>query len=348
MKAAVLHANDDLRYEEIAEQPVGPGQVKVRVRASGICGSDIPRVLHNGAHFYPIVLGHEFAGDVVETGEGVSKVAIGDTVSGVPLVPCMKCHDCQTGNYSLCRHYSFIGSREQGSFADYLVLPKSNVVPYDPVIPYTRAAMFEPCTVALHALLCNDYRGGGSVVILGGGTIGLLTLQWAKLFGAKRAVVLDISDERLELAAKLGADAVVNTTKDGYLAVAAAAADGAGFDYVFETAGAAATMYMAFQLAANKARVCFVGTPHTDLTFTPKMWENMNRKEFLLTGSWMSYSAPFPGKEWTLTAHYLKTGQLKIPDEMIFRTFPMAQASEAFRLFHEPAQVKGKILLLNG
>lgn len=91
MKAAVLHANEDIRYEEYPTPQTKPGTIMVRVRASGICGSDIPRVLHNGAHFFPIVLGHEFSGDVVEVGEGVTGIAVGDTVSGAPLVPCMKC-----------------------------------------------------------------------------------------------------------------------------------------------------------------------------------------------------------------------------------------------------------------
>ena len=155
MKAAVLHANEDIRYEEFPTPETLPGTVKVRVRATGICGSDVPRVLHHGAHFYPVVLGHEFAGDVVEVGEGVETLQVGDTVSGAPLLPCMKCADCQQGNYSLCKHYSFIGSRQQGSFADYVVLPERNAVKYDPSIPYEQAAMFEPSTVAAGMWLCS-------------------------------------------------------------------------------------------------------------------------------------------------------------------------------------------------
>lgn len=100
MKAAVVCANEDVQYLDYEEPIPGPGEVKVKVRASGICGSDIPRVLHNGVHFYPIVLGHEFSGDVVEIGEGVTKVKVGDRVSGAPLKPCMKCDDCQKGNFS--------------------------------------------------------------------------------------------------------------------------------------------------------------------------------------------------------------------------------------------------------
>lgn len=347
MKAAVLYGNEDLRYTDYPEPEVRPGTVKVKVQASGICGSDVPRVLHNGAHFYPVVLGHEFAGDIVEIGEGVDGLAVGDTVSGVPLVPCMKCDDCQNGNFALCRHYSFIGSREQGSFAEYVVLPQRNAVKYDSAIPYEQAAMFEPSTVALHGLFCNGYQGGGTVAVLGGGTIGLFTAQWAKIFGAKQVVVFDVVLSRLELAKRLGADACVNSGNDGFLEEAMSLTGGKGYDYVFETAGNTVTMQMAFELAANKARVCFIGTPHVDMTFTPKLWENLNRKEFLLTGSWMSYSAPFPGKEWELTAHYFATGQLKFDPELIYRTFPLSEADKAFALYKTPGEVKGKIMLVN-
>ena len=348
MKAAVVCANEDVKYLEYEEPVVAPGMVKVRVRFSGICGSDIPRVLHNGVHFYPIVLGHEFSGDVVEVGEGVTKVKVGDRVSGAPLLPCMVCEDCQKGNYSLCKHYSFIGSRQQGSNADFVVMPEKNAVPFDESVSYEQGAMFEPATVALHGLLQNDYQGGGYVAILGGGTIGLFTMQWAKIFGSKKVVVFDINEKRLALAKKLGADEVINTTRENFMEEAKAITGGKGYGYVFETAGQVPTMQMAFELAANKAHVCFIGTPHKDLTFPPKLWENMNRKEFKLTGSWMSYSAPFPGKEWGLTAHYFATGQLKFDEGLIFKVMPMSQAQEAFQMFKTTGLVEGKVLLKAG
>ena len=347
MKAAVVCANEDVRYLDYEEPQVSAGMVKVKVKASGICGSDIPRVLHNGVHFYPIVLGHEFSGDVVEIGEGVTSVKVGDRVSAAPLLPCMKCDDCQNGNYSLCKHYSFIGSRQQGSNADYVVIPERNAIPFDKSISYEQGAMFETSTVALHGLFQNDYKGGECVAVLGGGTIGMFTMQWAKIFGSKKVVVFDISDERLALAKKLGADEVVNTTKTDLMKTAMEITDNKGYGFVFETAGQVPTMHMAFELAANKARVCFIGTPHVDMTFTPKLWENMNRKEFKLTGSWMSYSAPFPGKEWKLTAHYFATGQLKFDPAFVFRKMPMSQAQEAFQMFKTPGLVQGKVLLVN-
>lgn len=142
----------------------------------------------------------------------------------------------QNGNFSLCKHYSFIGSRQQGSNADYVVIPEQNAIPFDPSISYEQGAMFEPSTVALHGLLQNDYQGGRCVAILGCGTIGIFTMQWAKIFGSKKVVVFDISEERLDLAMRMGADAVINTTKENYMEEAMAITGGKGYEYVFETA----------------------------------------------------------------------------------------------------------------
>lgn len=347
MKACVLHANEDIRFEEFADPIVTDDGVKIKVRATGICGSDVPRVLNNGAHFYPIVLGHEFSGDVVEVGKDVKDIAVGDTVTAAPLVPCMKCADCQEGNYALCKHYSFIGSREQGSFAEYLVVPALNVVKYDKKIPYEQAAMFEPSTVALHGLLCNDYKGGDTVAVVGCGTIGIFMIQWAKIFGAKTIVAFDIQDSRLELAKEMGADYAINSSDADFLDQAKELTGGRGFRYVFDVSGMPVTILTTFKLASNKANVCLVGTPHGDVKFTYQEWELMNRKEFKLTGSWMSYSAPFPGKEWELTAHYFKTGELKFSEEFIFKKFDFKDVKDAFMLYKNPADVKGKVMLIN-
>ena len=147
MKAGVVHAREDIRYEEIATPVPKKGQVLIKVKYTGICGSDIPRVNGDACHFFPNVLGHEFSGTVAEVGEGVTKLQVGDRVAGVPLVPCMECEDCQKGNYSLCKHYSFIGSREFGSFAEYVVVPERNAVKFDDEVSFEQGAFFEPATV---------------------------------------------------------------------------------------------------------------------------------------------------------------------------------------------------------
>lgn len=345
MKAGVVHAKYDIRYEDIKKPEVEPGKVVVKVKYTGICGSDVPRVNGDACHYYPNVLGHEFSGVVEEVGEGVTTLKKGDRVAGVPLVPCMKCIDCQKGNFSLCKHYSFIGSREFGSFAEYVSVPEKNAVKFGDDVTFEKGALFEPTTIALHGLRRLDYKGGKHVAILGGGTIGLMTAQWAKVFGAKTVTVFDILDERLELAKKLGADYGVNSGKEGYMDQVNEITDGRGFDYVYETAGNTITMKMAFKLAANKAGVCFIGTPTRELSFTVDEWEQMNRKEFTLTGSWMSYSAPFPGDEWELTAKYFETGKLKFDDELIFKIVPLSEIADAFEMYKTPGTVKGKILI---
>ncbi len=345
MKAGVVHAKNDIRYEEIPKPAAEPGKVVVKVKYTGICGSDIPRVNGDACHYFPNVLGHEFSGTVEEVGEGVTRVKPGDRVAGVPLVPCMACGDCRKGDYSLCKHYSFIGSREFGSFAEYVAMPEQNVVKFDDAVSFEMGAFFEPATVALHGLRRVDYKGGKTVAILGGGTIGVLTMQWAKIFGAKTAAVFDILEERLELAGRLGADAVINSGLEGWQEQAKELTGGRGFDYVYETAGNTVTMKMAFELAGNKAQVCFIGTPTKELTFSVAEWENINRKEFYLTGSWMSYSAPFPGDEWELAAHYFKTGELKFDDSFIFQKIPLSRIDTAFEMFKTPGKVKGKILI---
>ena len=347
MKAALLYGDEDIRYEDVEVPEVKTGMVKVRVRACGICGSDVPRVFNKGAFYYPIILGHEFSGEVVEVADDVTSVKVGDCVVGAPLVPCMKCDDCLRGDYASCKKYSFMGSKQSGAFCDYVVMLAVHAVKFDKnEISFQQAAMFEPATVAIHGMFCANYQGGGQLAILGGGTIGLFALQWAKILGAERVTVFDINDERLEFLKGYGADHTINTTREGFMEEAMGLTGGRGYDYVFETAGQEATMKIAFHIAATKSSVCFIGTPHKDVTFDPVTWELMNRKEFHLTGSWMSYSAPFPGREWPAVAHFLQQKKLRINDDLIYKTYPMSQAQEAFMNF-KSGPVAGKILLLN-
>lgn len=346
MKAAVLFGNEDLRYVDYEEPELKAGTVKVRVHASGICGSDVPRVLYNGAHSYPIILGHEFSGEVVECGDGVTKVKPGNHVAGIPLIPCFECDDCKKGNYSLCKHYSFVGSRQNGSFADYVVLPEQNVLKIDSSIAYEKGALFEPSTVALHGLKQNHFEPGKNVAVIGAGTIGYFTMQWCRIKGAKKVVVFECNQERIEVVKKLGFEHIIDTSRDDYLKEAMELTDGKGYDFVFENVGAEITAHMAFELAANKARVCFIGTPTKDISFSKSMWENMNRKEFYLTGSWMSYSAPWPGEEWIETDRCFADGSLIYVEEMIYKKIPLSKAWDAFELY-KSGKVNGKILLIN-
>lgn len=345
MKAGVVYGEKDIRYTEMEKSVPKKNEVLIQVKYTGICGSDVPRVNGDACHFYPNVLGHEFSGVVADVGADVTTLKKGDRVAGVPLVPCMECDDCKKGNYALCKKYSFIGSRQFGSFAEYVVVPEKNAVKFEDGVSFEQGAFFEPSTVALHGLKRLDYKGGKTVAILGGGTIGLFTMQWAKIFGAAKVVVFDINAARLDLAKKLGADGVILTSQEDFKQKAMDLTDGKGFDFVYETAGNTVTMKMAFDLAANHAGVCFIGTPTKEISFTVEEWEKLNRKEMILTGSWMSYSAPFPGEEWRLTAHYFKTGALQFDASLIYEVMPLSDIANAFALFETPGAVKGKILI---
>ncbi len=346
MKAAILNEDGSIRYGDWPDPELKEGEALVRVRAAGICGSDIPRVLRGKAHHYPIVLGHEFSGEVLRVRGESGRIQPGMRVSVAPLLPCMVCLDCLKGDYALCHHYSFIGSRVQGGFAEYVAVPASNLIPFEPSVSWVEGALFEPSTVALHGLYLNGFSPAEHTAVLGFGTIGQFTAQWARIKGAGSLTVLDVEEERLEMANRLGISNALDSAKEGFMDRALSLTGDRGFGFVFETAGATQTMRQALRLAANKARICFIGTPQRELCFTPQEWENLNRKELSLTGSWMSYSAPFPGKEWEETARAFSGGELRIDPRLIFRSFPLSEAQQAFDLFRVPGQVRGKVMLL--
>ena len=343
MKAAVVVANEDVQYQEVEEPQVTPGHVKIKVRYSGICGSDIPRVLNHGVHFYPIVLGHEFSGDVVEVGEGVTKVKVGDRVSGAPLLPCMKCDDCQQGNFSLCKHYSFIGSRQQGSNADYVVVPEQNAVPFDKTVPYEQGAMFEPATVAIHGVFQNDYHGGEYVAILGGGTVGMFTMQWTKIFGSKKVVVFDISDERLALAKRLGATAGVNGMKTDAVAAIKELTGGEGVDIAIEFAGNKITHVQAVASCKKNGEVVYGGITYDDVTYPNKVIQAILRGELTIHGSWNSSINPLPINEWKSGLEFMSTGQMNV-NPLITHRVRLEDCKEVFEMMFNRTEVFTKVL----
>jgi len=346
MKAIVCYGNNIVKYEEVAKPLCKPNEVLIEVMACGICGSDIPRAVGKSAHSYPIILGHEFSGIVSEIGTNVTSISIGDKVCVAPLIPCENCEQCRLGNYSLCENYSFIGSRQQGAMGEYIAVPEQNIIKLSEKISFEQGALFEPATVSLHALYINNHIKGGYTVILGGGTIGIFAMQWAKILGSKKVVVFGRDKKHLELSKNLGADFVISTLDEDFMEQAMNITNGKGFNNVYETAGSTNTIKYAFELASKKAHVCMVGTPTKELSFSVKEWEQLNRKEFVLTGSWMSYSSKFPGKEWEMTKECFENGKLKYDDKIFYQQFDINNAFKAFQLFKdEPQKVKGRVLI---
>lgn len=312
MKAAVLYGKNNLKVEQINIPEIGKDEVLINVKATGVCGSDIPRVLGDASHYYPNVLGHEFTGQIEKVGSNVQNLEKGMHVSAAPLKPCFRCEDCLSGNHAMCKQYSFIGSREFGAWAEYVKVPAVNVVRLPEKLSFVEGVFLEPLTVALHALQLMDFKPMSTVAITGMGTIGLLTLQCAIIMGAREITVFDIDDEKLKVAKELGATHVVNTSKEEYRKRVNEITNKAGYEMVIETAGVPVTEIMCLDIATTHGCVMFIGTPHVEFIIAPEQFEYINRKELLVRGSWMSYSAPFPGKEWMLGAHYLSTGQVKV------------------------------------
>ena len=339
MKAAVLYSQGNLKYEEIKTPQVGRDEVLIKVKVSGICGSDIPRVLGEKAHFYPIVLGHEFSGIIEDLGDNVKEFKVGDKVTCAPLIPCHGCEDCKAGNFSLCNNYSFIGSRRQGSFAEHIVVPKKNVFKLRNNISFEEGAFFEPSTVALHGLKTLNFQANKRVAIIGDGTIALILLQWAKIFGAKKIHLFGDYNEKFNLAKTLGSDETTLLQNSKYFHN--------NFDYVYDIIGNSRSISESLNLVSNKGKICIIGTSNSDLEVKKNIFQKLQRKEATITGSWMSYSSPFPGEEWELTSKYFSLGELKIPEEMIFKRVRLKNAKEGFDVFDKGRRVKGKILLIN-
>lgn len=343
MKAAVLYGQKDLRVESMNQPMIGVDEVLVQVKASGVCGSDLPRVLGTAAHYYPNVLGHECSGIVAALGAQVTDFQIGEHVSIAPLKPCHTCEDCQCGNHALCKEYSFIGSREFGAWAEYVKAPAMNLVKLSDTVSFIQGAFLEPITVALHGLFLMDFKPMSTVAITGMGTIGLLTLQCAIIMGAKEITVFDVDHERLKIAKEMGATYTINTLEEDVIRKVQEYTHRKGYEMVLETAGVPATELLCLEIAANKGSIMFIGTPHTSFEIQPKQFETINRKELTIRGSWMSYSAPFPGKEWTLGAHYLGTGQITI-EKLVGRVVTLEELSTAFQDL-EDKKISGKVII---
>ena len=177
MKARVLRAVGNLEYCDYPMPEVKSDEVLFRVRACGICGSDIPRIFVNGTYHFPTIPGHEFSGEVVGAGSEKYQDLVGMRATVFPLIPCKTCENCNNGDYEMCKSYDYLGSRSDGAFAEYVRVPVWNLVPIPDALSFEEAAMTEPCAVALHALRRAQIEVGDNVVIFGPGTIGMLIAQ---------------------------------------------------------------------------------------------------------------------------------------------------------------------------
>lgn len=340
MRALVITDNHKMELQDIEKPNVVPGKVLIKVAYCGICGSDLPRYFEGGVHSFPQVLGHEFSGIVEEIGTDVTNIKVGDRVAVAPLVPCGKCDNCQKGEPAMCTNYSFIGSREQGAMAEYVVVPEKNCVRVPDNLSLKEAALLEPLTVAIHGIERVRILAGANVLVLGAGTIGLLTLLSLRAIGVGEITVVDLNEQKLSVASKIGADDVVNPTelslKDYYKSNPLP-------DVVIETAGSSITQKQAIEFVNKRGKVVFVGTSTRDVVLEPELFEKILRGELEITGSWMSYSAPFPGYEWETGLRYMSTGEIDVKP-LISEVFKLEDVETPFDKMVEPNSESVKLL----
>lgn len=344
MKSVVINAEGNVRVEE---RPVPQIQdaddVLVRIVCSGLCGSDIPRIFAKGAHYYPITLGHEFSGHVEACGADIKDLQAGDAVACIPLLPCFSCPECEKGYYSLCKQYQFVGSRSDGGNAEYIVVKRTNLFRLPAEMAIEDGAFIEPITVGLHAFHLASGCKDKNVIIVGAGTIGLLAMQCALALGAKSVTAIDINDDKLALATTLGATQVFNSRTLSTDDILNALKDNRFDQLVLETAGTPQTVSLAIDIAGPQAQVALVGTLHHDLNLPAATFGKILRKELTLLGSWMNYSAPWPGEEWE-TAVRLLTGKKLQLEPLIAHTGDSESFAQAVQALNG-APMQGKIML---
>lgn len=289
MKSAVFYGKHDLRVEEQEIPEVGVSDVLIKVKACGVCGTDV--------HIYegdqgaaevtpPTILGHEFSGIIVKTGSGVKDFEVGDRVCVDPNCYCSTCEPCRNGVAHYCEHMIGYGTTVNGGFAEYCAVNERQVYKLGDHTTFEQGAMAEPAACCLHGIDMCGIKPGHQVVIIGGGMIGLLMLQLAKLAGAAKVALLEPVEEKREVAKTIGADICIDPIHEDVKKVLA----GAGLTWintVIECVGRPSTIEQAIDIAGNKAVVMMFGLTKPDETISVKPFQ-IFQKELELKASFIN------------------------------------------------------------
>jgi len=336
MKALVLTAAKTLQVQE-KEMPTiqKADDVLIEVKAVGICGSDV-HAYHGtlSTVVYPRIIGHEVVGVVRAVGNSVKQVKPGDHAVMDPVVSCGHCLPCRAGRRNVCRDVKCMGVAAEGGAAEYIILPASNVVKVPSEIPWRDAVLAEPFTIGAQCTARARVAPGDTALVMGAGTIGLVAMQAAKQRGAK-VMTADIVDSRLELAAKLGADRVVNTKKEDLAAAVAEFTKGEGLTVFIDAVGMPALLELGTELAAPTGRIVALGMTPDTLTIPQS---SISKKELEIIGSRM-HCGRFPEALQWITEKKVQTGP------MVTHAFPFAKAQEAFDLLDKSPELTCKVIL---
>ena len=347
MFAQVLEDIGTIKYTEIDKPKLSFNDVLVEVKAAGICGSDIPRIYKSGAHKMPIIPGHEFAGKVV-CAPGVGSRWLNKRVGVFPLIPCRKCPMCLEKKYEMCSDYDYLGSRSDGAFAEFVKVPRLNLIELPDNVTYEQAAMTEPMAVAVHAKRSIEISENDNIFIFGMGTIGLLlTMVLLTEHDPDKIFCIGNKDFQKETAVKLGIreENFCDTKKQDALSWIMEKTDNLGADVFFECVGKNETINLAINGAAPGGTVKLVGNPASDISFDQNTYWKILRRQLKISGTWNSSFTKEETDDWHYCLELMASGKAD-PSKLITHRYNLENMQEGLRIMRDKKEDYIKIMTI--
>lgn len=335
MKAYVLHGINDFRYENIEKPKCPKNWAIVKVKAAGICSSDIPRIFTKGTYHFPTIPGHEFAGIVDYVSNDTYSHLVGEHVGVFPLIPCRKCSQCVEKHYEMCNHYDYVGSRRDGGFAEYVAVPIWNLIPVSKKIPFEHAAMLEPLSVALHAVKISGIKRGDRIGIVGTGMIGISAAQWAKQRGASEVTIIGRNESKRSLITSIGLDYFVPHEGEEL----------PQFDVVIEAVGFPSTINLSINLVSPGGTLVLMGNPSGNIDLSQTAYWRILRKQIVLRGTWNSSYDGTGSSDWTEAVKALEDGSM-IVEPLISHRVESEKLKDGIEMMYHHAEPYCKVMTI--
>ena len=334
VRSAVLEKNQKVVVKDLPEEDLLSSECEVRIKAAGLCSSDISRGYGASAYHYPLVMGHELAGEITRVGiDAQDRFNVGDLVCVFPLIPCFNCLSCKQKLYALCKDYNYYGSRRNGGFAERLNVNQWNLLKIPDGLDIEDCALVEPTAVALHAVekLNLKFEEESQICILGAGFIGLMAVQIINRFYPQcEVVIIDRNQYKLDIGAKYGA--ITQLVGDSKSWEVFLLENLNRFDYVIELVGSPKTFSAALHIASQMAYVVWTGNITGDLTLTKIQVSSILRKELTILGTWNSIYKGEKSCDWDKTLNLISNG-LK-PSELVTSRISLDEIDETLGKFY--------------
>jgi L-iditol 2-dehydrogenase len=334
VKSAVLEKNQKIVVKDLPEEELLSFECEVKIKVAGLCSSDISRGYGATAYSYPLVMGHELAGEIVRVGhDAQDHFSIGDQVCIFPLIPCFNCLSCKQKFYALCENYSYFGSRCNGGFAERLNVNQWNLLKTPNGVSFEDCALVEPTAVALHAIekLNLKFKEKSQICILGAGFIGLMAAQIINsLYPQCEVIIVDRNQYKLDIGASYGAIPYLVGDSKSWKTFLLENKD--RFDNVIEFIGSPKTFNAALQIASQMANVVWTGNITGDLTLSKSEVSSILRKELTILGTWNSVYKGEKNCDWEKTLNLISNG-LK-PSKLVTSRISLDEINETLGKFY--------------